>query len=105
MKFLFSNKKKFPDPLDTAVYTTTHVINENSLIILVSHELDGDWQFMGAEPIEDYRKIAMIVGLGQLIKKDKSILKVADLPRGYRATRMSKKDKWEIIKLNILMKK
>jgi hypothetical protein len=96
---LFFRSKKFPDALDTAVYTTVHVVSENSLITLISHELDGDWQFMGAEPIEDYTKIAKIVALGQIIKKDKSVLKVADLPRGHQATRLNKNDDWVITKI------
>jgi len=98
MRFFFSSKK-FPDALTKAVYTTIHVMNEHSPITLVSHELDGDWQFMGAEPVGDYTKIAKVVGLGEIIKKDKSVLEVADLPRGYQATRKSKKDKWSIVKI------
>lgn len=96
---LFFTTKKFPDPLNKAVFTTVHVMTDNSLITLISHELDGDWQFMGAEPIDDYTKVAMVVGLGEIIKKDKSILRVADLPKGYQATRVNKKDKWKIIKI------
>ena len=96
---LFLNNKKFPIPLDTAVFTTVFVIKENSLITLVSHELDGAWQFMGPEPITDYTKIAMVVGLGEIIEHDKSILKLADLPKGHQATRQYKRDKWEIVKI------
>jgi hypothetical protein len=98
MSFFFK-KKKYPDSLDTAVFTTVHVMKENSLITLISHEIDGDWQFMGVEVFEDYRKIAMVVGLGEIIKKDRSVLKVADLARGYQATRQNKSDKWEIVKI------
>src|SRR5690349_4816758 len=98
MGFLF-NSKKFKEPLNTAVYTTTHVIKENSPIVLVSHELDGAWQFMGNEPITDYRKIAMIVGLETIIKIDKSVLEVADLPMGYCAERKNRPDKWTISKI------
>ena len=98
MNFFFTNKR-FTDQLDKAVFTTVHVMNENSLITLISHELDGDWQFMGSEPIIDYSKIAMVVSLKQIIKKDKSVLKIADLPKGYQATRLNKKDSWQIVKI------
>jgi hypothetical protein len=98
MSFFFSFKK-FPDPLNTAVYTTVHVMKENSAITLISHELDGDWQFMGRESIDDYTKVAMIVGLGEVIKIDKSILEIADLQKGYQATRLNKKDNWKITKI------
>ncbi|MGZ3767765.1 MAG: DUF2199 domain-containing protein, partial [Mucilaginibacter sp.] len=65
----------------------------------VGHELDGDWQFMGDEPITDYTKIGMVVALEEIIKKDNSVLKVADLPKGYQATRKGRKDKWAIVKI------
>jgi hypothetical protein len=96
---LFFSSKKFSVPLDKAVFTTIFVMNGNSLITSVSHELDGDWQFMGEEQIDDYTKVAKVVGLGEIIKKDKSVLKVADLPKGYQATRLNRKDKWEIKKI------
>jgi len=99
MNFLFKSKK-FPQPINTAVYTTVHVMKGGSPIVWVSHELDGDWQFMGNEEIEDYSKIAMVVGLGEIIQVDKSVLKIADLPMGYCATRLSKSDKWSIHKID-----
>jgi len=66
---------------------------------LVSHELDGDWQFIGDEPAIDYMTTGKVVGLNEIIKKDKSILKVADLPKGYQATRKDKNHRWEIFKI------
>lgn len=97
---LFSfNSKKFTEPLNTTVYTTTHVVKEKSPITLISHELDGDWQFLGDEIIKDFRKVIMLVSLGQVIKLDKSILKVADLPLGHQATRKSRSDNWVVTKI------
>lgn len=98
MSFLFPSKK-FNEPLNTAVFTTLHVIKERSPIVWVSHELDGDWQFMGSEPIGDYTKIAMVVSLEEIIKVDKSVLKVADLAMGYCATRKTKSDKWRVARI------
>lgn len=97
---LFFSKKRFPDSLDTAVFTTTYVMNNRSIITLVSHELDGDWQFMGSEPIDEYEKIGKVVGLGEIIKVDKSLLKIAGLPRGYQAFRSNKRDTWKISKID-----
>jgi len=92
MSFL-SPSKKFKESLSTSVFTTIHVMKERSPIVWASYELDGDWQFMGSELIQDYTKVAMVVSLEQVIKVDKSILKVAELPIGYCATRKSKSDK------------
>lgn len=94
-KSLFKTKK-FPISLKTAVYTTVHVMKEQSCITLIAHELDGAWQFMGDEPIIDFQKIAMLVSLEEMIRHDKSVLKVSDLPKGFRAERNNKNDPWEI---------
>jgi hypothetical protein len=94
----FTKPKRFDDPPDKAVYTTVHVMKEGSPILYIGHELDGDWQFMGAEPIHDYTKVAMVVALSQIIRLDKSVVKVADLPMGYHAERKSGKHKWVVNK-------
>lgn len=38
----------------------------------------------------------MIVGLGEIINIDKSVLEIADLPMGYHAVRDSRNDEWVI---------
>jgi hypothetical protein len=92
-------RKKFKEPLDARVFTSTHVMKEKSAIVLISHELDGDWQFMSADPISDYTKVAMVVSLGEIIKLDRTVLEVADLPAGYIATRKTEYARWEINKI------
>lgn len=91
--------KKFKESPVTEVYSTTYVIDEGSPILLVSHELDGAWQFMSGHPINDYSKIARVVKLQQVIKLDKTVLKVADLPLGYAASRNSPHENWVIAKI------
>jgi hypothetical protein len=97
---LFFKKKEFPDLLSTSVFTTVYVVESKSVITLVAHELDGAWQFMGDDPIGEDLSIAKVIPLEEMIRIDQSILQVADLPLGYQATRMHKKDKWEISKIN-----
>jgi len=92
-------KKRFNEPLNTAVFTTMHIIEEGSPIIWISHELDGDWVFTGDEYITDYRKVGRLVSLEEIIKLDRSVLKVAHMPIGYAATRNTKADKWKIGKI------
>jgi hypothetical protein len=99
-KNIFRKPKRFSEPGNTSVYTTIHVMKEGSLITLVSHELDGDWQFMGDEPINDYSQIAMVVSLNEIVKHDKTVLEVSDMPLGYRATRSNKSEKWLIEKID-----
>lgn len=81
------------------VYSTTYVMKEGSTITLVSHDLDGDWQFISAEPVQDISKVALLVALDEVIKKDSSILDVSDLPSGYQAIRTNKFEKWTIHKI------
>jgi hypothetical protein len=92
-------KKAFTEELNTAVFTTKFVISDNKEITYVTHDADdGAWQFFSEDKFEDYEEVAKIVGLGQIIKRDESILELADMPVGYYAFRKSKKDKWVIKK-------
>ncbi len=100
IKDIFKKSKQFKEAGNTAVYTTIHVMKEGSTITLVSHELDGDWQFMGDETLEDFTKVGMLVALDEVVKKDKSILELADLPIGHKATRHTRNDKWAIEKID-----
>ncbi|MDN5201960.1 DUF2199 domain-containing protein [Fulvivirgaceae bacterium BMA10] len=103
MKFsinkIFKKPEKFSIPMNTGVYTTKFVMHGSSTITFISHELDGDWQFMGDEPVGNYQETGMLVSLEELIKKDNSITQVADLPIGYQATRKAKNEDWSIEKI------
>ena len=91
--------KKFKDSLNTAVFTTKFVVEDRKLITYVAHdEDDGAWQFLSSDDTDDLMKVAMLVGLGEIIKIDKTILELADLPYGYFATRNSITDQWLISK-------
>lgn len=80
--------KKFNDSLDTAVFTTKFVVTDKKAITYVTHEFeDGAWQFFSDDDFDDYESVAMIVGLGEIIDLDKTILEIVDLPLGYKATR------------------
>jgi hypothetical protein len=59
---------------------------------------DGAWQFFSADKIEHYEEVAIIIGLGEIISIDKSVLEIADLPLGYCAFRNSIDDEWTISK-------
>lgn len=95
----FSQTKKFAEKENTAVFTTKFVINENKEITEVYHDIDdGAWQFFSNDKFENYAKVAMIVTLGQIIKKDITLLEISDLPLGYYAIRKAKGQKWTIKK-------
>ena len=89
--------KTFNDPPTTAVFTTRFVIEDNKTITYVTHEFeDGAWQFFSEDKFENFEDVAKVVGLQQIIDRDPSVLDIADLPRGFIATRKSRQDKWSI---------
>lgn len=88
-------KKTFKENMNTAVFTTKYIIEKNSPILIVFHyEEDGAWQFSGEEECDesDYR----VISLEEMIIMDNSILKIADLPMGYKASRKTKNENWVI---------
>ncbi|PVX46830.1 hypothetical protein C8C85_2720 [Flavobacterium sp. 103] len=92
--------KKFKEGKNTAVFTTKFVIVDNKEITNVFHyKEDGTWQFNSDDNYENFEDVAKIVGLGQIIKIDKTILEIADLPLGYSASRKSKNEDWTIQKI------
>jgi hypothetical protein len=86
---------KFLDPQNVAVFTTMAVISNTSPILYVCHD-DGEWQFHTGMDInvED----AKVVALSEIVKRDLSILDLADLPMGWIATRQSQTDAWQRFK-------
>jgi hypothetical protein len=91
--------KKFKEPDNTAVFTTKFVIVDNKDITTVKHdEDDGAWEFFSDDNFDDFEKVAKLVGLGQIVKLDSSLLELADMPIGYFAHRKSEGDKWVIEK-------
>lgn len=89
----------FKEDLNTAVFTTKYVIEQNSAILYVYHYEDGSWQFNGVEKHlkdEDYK----VVSLGEILTIDKTLDQIGDIPLGFEAIRKTKTDKWKIISGN-----
>jgi len=87
------------ESLTKAVFTTVYVIENNSPIIYVSHDMDGDWQFFGAEKGVEMDK-ARIVALGEIIERDPSVKEVLDMPKGTNAHRKSPESEWVRVTTN-----
>jgi hypothetical protein len=79
------------------VFTTKYVIQDKKPITYVTHdEGDGAWQFFSNDKFENYEDVAMIVGLGQIVALDPSLLELAEMPVGYYAIRKTANDRWSI---------
>ena len=75
----------FADPINTLAFTTTRVLREGYPVLLVTHDEDGDWQFMCTTTNDSEH--GLIVCLGCAYERDRTVAEVADLPRGWQAWR------------------
>jgi len=81
----------FPDPPNTAVYISKAVDQRIEPITYVSHDLDGDWQFLGETYIESG---GIAVCFHHPIDGDLSLKELADLPVGWYAEREKFGEPW-----------
>ena len=82
---------KFREKCDLAVFTTRQVL-EGLPILRVSHETDGDWQFLctTTTDVADLK----IVGLEELTKLDPSLNQLYQLKYGWCAWRETPESAW-----------
>ena len=92
----FREKNTFPfrDKPNTAVFTCVHVLNRERPILHVTHDEDGDWQFLcGAQhDVEEGRVIA----LEEAYALDPSVGQLAGLNYGRSADRADINSGWVI---------
>jgi hypothetical protein len=75
------------------VFTTRFVIKENSPILKVYHDDDGDWQFIGKET--NLKEMdAMVVSLEEILNFDPSLKQLLSLPLGSMAYRLDQYSEW-----------
>lgn len=79
-----------------AVITTRYVVNNQSDILSIYHDLEDDWQFMGKEDVSE--DDAMVLSIGQILEIDSSVKDVLNIGLGYSAHRNTKNDTWKIQK-------
>jgi hypothetical protein len=87
--------KRFRDKLTIYVFTLRCIVLDKMPITYVSHDAEGDWQFLRQDR-ELREEDAMLISLGEMIEHDPSILEIADLPRGGFATRRDENSPWRI---------
>lgn len=89
MKIIEENKNK-------SAITTKYVVNNNSIIVSVFYDEDGDWQFLGEEEVSE--EDAIVVSIQEMIDIDKSLVNLPDLKEGESAYRENKESIWLIRK-------
>ncbi len=83
---------------DLRVYICPHVFEETMPVLLVSHEEDGDWQFV-CGGLHDEEELPKVVGIGHLLKRDPTLIELAGLQPGYEAERAAVTDQWLITRI------
>ena len=75
------------------MFTTCRVIDEGYPVLLVTHDEEGDWQFLcnTTNDTEDAR----IVGLQCVVENHPSVCDLSDLPMGWQALREGPDQPWE----------
>ena len=82
----------FADPMNTTAFSTSRVFGDNFPILLVTHDVEGDWQILCGttnDPAD-----ALVVCLGCAYERDRTIGALADLPRGWMAWRDTADAPW-----------
>ena len=83
----------FKEPPDVAVFSVRDTAFGGKPILFVSHDEDGDWQFLTGEPAR--KEDAVVIGLKEIVELDSSVATLADLPTGWIATRPRPNAAWE----------
>ena len=60
--------KPIDENRNKAVLTTRYVVKNNSSVVTVIYDEDGDWQFLGAEEIDE--SDAVVLSMKEMIKHD-----------------------------------
>ncbi len=88
---------RFREPKNLAVFVCDNVMVRNMPILRVSHDEEGDWQFLcGGDHAEGSDDGAAIVCLEHVVENDQSLNEVAELCRLGTATREAPGAQWEI---------
>jgi hypothetical protein len=87
----------FDDPPNVATFTVRQIVDGGEPILLVAHDAeDGGWQFLTGGPIS--MSDAMLVSLAEIVRRDPSVVELADLPLGWEASRMALGASWERVR-------
>lgn len=87
-----SSEFRFREERNLGIYTTRQVL-EGLPILHVSHENDGDWQFL-CDTTTDVADLKLVC-LEEIVKRDPTINDLYDLNYGWSAWRESREDEWQ----------
>jgi hypothetical protein len=83
----------FAEPHNTAAFTTSRHLRDGQPILFVSHDHEGEWQFLCGDICDDEE--CMLICLACAYLRDKTVGELADMPAGWQARRESVDSPWE----------
>ncbi len=83
----------FADAIATTAFCTDKVARENFDVLLVVHEVDGDWQFLDGTTDEPGECVMLCMGC--VFEQHPELALIADLPHGWGASRDDVNAAWE----------
>ena len=83
----------FDQPPNCTVFSVREIVFSGKPILFVSHDNDGDWQFLTGEGVRE--EDAAVIGLREIVEPDGTVLELADLPLGWIAVRQSANASWD----------
>lgn len=89
----------FSDSISTATFCTDKVAHEDFDVLVVVHNSDGDWQFLDGTTDEPGECVMLC--LGCIFEKHAGMAAIADLPRGWGASRDAASAEWERWELDL----
>ena len=82
----------FCESKSLGVYATKYVVEDGHEVLRVSHDVDGDWQFLCGKTTDSAD--ARLVCLEEIVERHPSVLPLADLPIGWHAEREAADQPW-----------
>lgn len=82
----------FDEPVNTATFTTRHVMDGSLPVLEVFHDRDGEWQFLCGTTTE--QADVKLVCMGCVLERDASLFELSDLPLGWSADRTAPGKPW-----------
>lgn len=88
----FDGRWPFEVPDNTLVFCCEHVLETTRPILRVSHDHDGDWQFLCGDSHAGGKP--RIICMGCALERDGTLAALADLPLGWGADRETVGSLW-----------
>lgn len=83
------------EPENKVVITTNFVVENNSTIVSVFYDEDGDWQFFGNEDVSEEN--AFLISVKQILSIDSTLNTLPNIRKGQTVIRNNINSPWEII--------